>query len=944
MDEYVLSDQVRRGASVVAGSDADPGVVVGGLRIATETGAVAKEVASPALVDGAKLPDWLGGGYLYWSPTVVYHSASLLGGLQPVLGGDDVLASLSFGPDFVLLRFRSGRRLALAARTLAPMSLPQPGLVDVAALADGRAALLLEPARVLVRAAGGKPWQEVSGRVRAPGAFYATADELWIGSGAQGGFRLERDGALTEFAVVPPSVRAPKRPLPDEARWPYAESPGAPLDRAVRLGVPLDARSALVEVAGAVARVELPTGRLQSITPRSLPPRARCELVPVAGDIVAACKTDQSAFVTRGLRTAKEPVIDITFASPASVFFSAGDGTLAFEGACGAARDATPTLCVRAAEGRWREVVLPVPDDAPDAGPARPDVVVRWIPRADGSAVAVLGGARPGLYDSAARAFSPFERDPSSASLDSLLRRRTDSRQIVDDGFTLTPTGGLRGYAGQEAITVERSGRLVRSPWVMLSLEHAGALAMARSNDGRLWQSTDWGAHWAEIAGPPADPALMPSSIATCSRVGCEIGPWLRLGYAVRSPVAAPHPPAPPAPVVPTGEPPRLECQPLAAARPRFAVRREDPNGTVLDEVDLGARTVPMRPGAELRPVSATLGPVSSQAVRALYHAELAAQDFSAPEAQPALRRAHALRYYDLLTPRAELRSARFTWGEVAEAAVRNGVAPDAFVDTDSPSLVPVLSATTMATDGVALLDSETTLTFWARPGDASLRMSSRSPESEGRDVAAAVAQGKDELTLLYGADDCGALVERVTPAGAAVVAELPGRSGHGSCALAPDALAIAPDGSLVVVRFPSGPLPPSADDPALVLRPGQPPIPLAPWSTLRSAATPVCTAATPGHRMLVVAPGKWLELRAPGFTDSSGNDPYALMLVRWSTESICLEAAEVPAVGVAMPDGNELATAVVVRFGDKVTATRLGYAGGAELSQPFECSFVPAP
>jgi hypothetical protein len=105
-----------------------------------------------------------------------------------------------------------------------------------------------------------------------------------------------------------------------------------------------------------------------------------------------------------------------------------------------------------------------------------------------------------------------------------------------------------------------------------------------------------------------------------------------------------------------------------------------------------------------------------------------------------------------------------------------------------------------------------------------------------------------------------------------------------------PDAIAVAPDGTLGILRVPSVGDPSSPDDPAWFLTKDTQPVELAPWSTLRSASSAECAHDKGGYRAIVQTAVPWVAVegslgmrRTPGMT----------ALVRWSPSRVCVEAVE---------------------------------------------------
>ncbi len=106
------------------------------------------------------------------------------------------------------------------------------------------------------------------------------------------------------------------------------------------------------------------------------------------------------------------------------------------------------------------------------------------------------------------------------------------------------------------------------------------------------------------------------------------------------------------------------------------------------------------------------------------------------------------------------------------------------------------------------------------------------------------------------------------------------------------DSVAVGPDGSLGVLRVPSGNEPSTIEEPALLLSPGSEPVALAPWSwsTLELASSSACKQSQDGYRALVQTSSAWLTAD-PAARHIAGMSA----IVRWSRDRICLEAIETP-------------------------------------------------
>jgi hypothetical protein len=168
-------------------------------------------------------------------------------------------------------------------------------------------------------------------------------------------------------------------------------------------------------------------------------------------------------------------------------------------------------------------------------------------------------------------------------------------------------------------------------------------------------------------------------------------------------------------------------------------------------------------------------------------------------------------------------------------------------------------------------------------------------------------------------------------------VLEVPGRPASADCS-APDAIALAANGEIGVIRFPSARRPPTSDDPALLLRARNAHVPLAPWSALRSSDSAECSApANDEVRVLIVGSASFIGLRLGGASTAPA-ELGMLAQVRWSASRLCLEAIELSGAPEVEVGEGALTTAVVARFGANREAGRRGLDFGVEYSEPLAC------
>lgn len=200
-----------------------------------------------------------------------------------------------------------------------------------------------------------------------------------------------------------------------------------------------------------------------------------------------------------------------------------------------------------------------------------------------------------------------------------------------------------------------------------------------------------------------------------------------------------------------------------------------------------------------------------------------------------------------------------------------------------------------------------------------------------------AVQTGPEELAVLLSMWDSAVFVHSVGRGRSNELFSIPALPDSVGAPSQTDALALGPDNKVGVIRF-QGDGPPSKDDPALLLRPNEAPVALAPWSTLELDGSPACAAMT-GHRAIVQLRLPWLT---PGLTNESwGREVPSHLRVRWSSTQVCLEAAELHASQHQAQNGMAYDVAMVARFGKEPSAGLVLVGEGAELREPRTCELV---
>lgn len=980
---YLVSDSGGRGADGVrvklgAGQI---GVVVEGARAVVGKGepVVAAEIVPEALTGTAAIPARLGGGFLFHTDRALYRAATFTGALQPLGRVTDSIQSFAFAPKAVLVRARNGERWSIGLPSGDRVAADFAGVADIEALDDGRALAFDDQGLAYSSIDAGAHWSEVTSLLKSsPTRVAVVKGELWILESGGGAQRLEPDGRLVSFDAAPEEEEEVVRTA--DARWRGSDTP---LRTAFTLGAAIDDNTAVVYAEGDIVKVDLRTGDLVSVAPGKLPPHVMCQAIGTSNDVLFACTSSMSGAHNNGAvsafvasRTlAGDPVVEQSFAGE-GLFWAGDDGGLAFSAPCGAVTStpaSSPALanplapapsfvdghtqaCVRQPDGSWRDVEVPA-----TAIPSSTTVhVARWIPRADGTAVALLSGQVAGVYDPHA---SSFERLPSAqldvADPSSPRPRRYragrvafQGHAIVDTSWTLSPSGALRGYlAHMGSVEIVPGGRVSRSPYV-LDVVAAGAFALGRTAEGRLYQTSDHGASWVEVERPPTGAAA--TGAHACTSAGCDLGAFYRVGWVPR----APRPEtvrgqAKAAPDVRRVRAPELTCRPAGGAQMKAVAR----TSFSPEDLGLGATKLPLTadnqesllravlPRGILHPVHDATGDGSdAPGLRGVLSGYRTANDGDALHALGPVRSIQALRrtvsFLAGFDPSGTTRRAAIGYGDVLAAGRAAGMTTDEIMSddmTESGNLVLVTPR-----DG----NAPSEMVFHNARGLLAVLRAERSrvvvrPSQNDGLVVSAAALGGDEVALLEIESGGPEHVFKVNAAGASDLFDLGTNLGDAMFYPGnPDAIAIGPKGDVAIVRTASGSEPASELDPALLVIPGSKPKALAPWSKLALANDPACIADSTGYRTTLQLIGPWIRTTSPDLRVEEGP---MLARVKWSEARVCLEGLEVkvPGVNVRVPgeSGSEpfrQSSWLVSRGG---SFARVAVGEGVDWRQPLECT-----
>ncbi len=975
--QYVVADPSARGnvVAVPLGAGGALGLVVDKTRIVIGRGEpkVGVDLPDKPIAGAARIPGRFGGGFLFWTDTEVYRSESFDGVLKPIARMPDSIQVISFAPKFLLVRTRNGERWALGIPSGERRPIEPLGAADVEGLDDGRALAFDDQGAAFSSVDHGAHWVDVTSQIKSSPSRVAVIDEeIWLFESSGSALRLETDGQLEAFDKQP--VEKPPEMRALDARWRGTE---APLRTVFHAGATIDENTAIVVEQGDIVRVDVHTGEITGIVPGKLPPDARCEAVPTANDVLFACVTRgtsgtgvANAFVVSHTLSGDAPTVEQTFTGVAP-FYGSDDGGLAFGAACNLAQGAPVehAVCVRQPGGTWQEYDLSALGG--DAGPN--DVTVaRWVPRADGRAVAILTDPTPGIYDPRTgnlETLEPLARDVLTQGLTpsfARARRRVgggsmsvvDGVNLVDWSWSFSASGSLRGWQRQGGATeITDDGKVVRSPYAF-DLVASGPFAIGRSPEGRFYQSTDHGGSWVEVAAPPSGSAS--GDLRACSSAGCDLGGFYRVGWAVRPPrIEAAPTAAKPAPEVRRTRPVEIACRPTGPAQSRVLAR------TANSPDDLGLGNSRLQVAGERSELSfirngvprgiahplheTSSGDSDTPSIRGLLtgfgtNVDGSVIEVTGPNKSPAaLRRGFS--FVPAFDPSAPVKKTTFAMSDVLSVGRAAGMTNDEILSddmTESGNVIVVTPHDASAGSDLAFQNPRGLLALVHANERTKLAM--RPAQNEGT-IISGVGLGGDEAAFLE-LESSG--VGHVFRIGAAGVTELfdvnPTANDTAFYPANPDALAVGPRGDLAIIRLGSGSDPASAQDPALLIVPAQPPVALAPWSTLRPSDDAACKAE-PGWRTTIQVIAPWMRTTTP---ELRVDDVPMIARVKWSDKRVCLEGIELKLADVSIraPGTNG---AELLKVGSWLVSRggvfgRIAVAEGVEWRQPLECSFVAKP
>jgi len=482
------------------------------------------------LKNAALIPARLGGGFLFWGQAL-YRARSFTGPLQLIAADLPTnVVGASFGPTYVLLSGRSFEPMGFTLDPPQAVELSPPGVTDVVASADGRALALDKTGQAFASTDAGKIWRAVTASIGAHVyALYEEQGELAFVL-AEGGAWLQRDGRLARRAFAPENVPASVLREREHSRWVRAFGEGLPLPgHRTWFG---DGRDLVV--------IDLLSGSASGGT-RLGASESSCAPVSLEDEGLVVCvnrETQSTNTVVLSHALGAAPVIEKTF--PGAPRISWGQGLSVLATCSGTAAPAS--ACARGSGGTWAEFEIP-------AQLLEKWVLLFWVPRETGGLAAVLGTVGPGATNYLSALFEP--QTGKLTPWDTLDEAVGPSQGSFGAGASIVmeADGGLRGYTATRAIAVDPNGHVSLFSPQFASISSAGAHALARDDAENLWQSSDYGAHWRQIARPLSHAvpesfvvALEPrpsgrGSRTHCSPGGCVLehpsgtGMWIRAGW-----------------------------------------------------------------------------------------------------------------------------------------------------------------------------------------------------------------------------------------------------------------------------------------------------------------------------------------------------------------------------------------------------------------------------
>lgn len=938
------------------------GLIFGGRRFTYKQGELtaAGDEGAEEIRNFAAIPSYLGGGFLFWSAltfhqtlgrTMVYRANTWEGPLSPFVELPSPILRIAFGRQGAILQDIRGIRKEFELPSGRPRPLELPGLVHVSALPGKGAVALAEFGRIFVLSQGDEDFRERTGVnfITAPRETAVSNGDLWIVERSGRALRLNTEGQFVEDQM--PNPEPPAALAPKDARWKH-ETP--PRTLALRMGVAVDESTALVAAFGAVARVSLQTGEILDAIRFAEIEKLECELAPVQNDVIGVCKhpIEGPVLIASGFLSKTGPKIERYFDSGTAVYGN-DEGELIAAAPCEGQKPKPWEACRRGTDGSFKtfsaEAAAKTVISA--LGPNAEIRKIRWLPVSGEDPKAIVFGTHAGaVVASTPAGKSGPPKDPivmeinkrelSTVILTSAFERNRTPFQFIDRRFAARKDGSIEGWLDSHGVftsaKISPSGTVTARPGFgaprHLFSTH-GSKAVGVHPNGSLFISLDYGATWQSISGPPvltAD-AFNLFGQGQCSSAGCDLGIWLRLGWNSKREPPSPFTRAPRPPSLPP--PTNL---PVIACVPAGSAEQSSPPFSESTVVSLGALRFqrPSPAGFESGAFFSRLLPnpiVRNQAGDAGGAPRVVINYPAAPSENQKPPAAH-IGYRIAFDSDGSIRAAQLPFEQFGLQGLH------------VQNITPALPANPKDSISYFFVTVGDLRAFGTLSPASGTKLLSTSGVIDPLLLSAAILPSKEFAVLTVSASgDEHAF--RISSNGKQISPLSGAPSGTRETAPAnPDALAIAPNGDVFLLRLPSGDEPASQGNPALLLRLGgggaSPIEGLAPWSTLRNADDPACTGDPSGVRAVIQTEGPWVRVEGRALPENR-QAPQMTAIVRWNPRRVCLEAIELADTPVRFDGHGEADSVIVARYLPKAEAMQVAANVGSVRTQPLSCSPV---
>jgi hypothetical protein len=538
-------------------------VILNGRRAEIQGTKILRNAPAEPEVDGAVvMPSWVKGParYLFWDGKQLYGAATFLGDLVKItkLPADvsgtpfEWLDGLGIQVDGATFMLVPGTAADMHDARLTSLTVPG-GVYGIAADAN-RALVINVFGHALLTIDGGKSYRDVNEEVGEVHGYEVRGNDLVLETSSGRDRFVSPAGKIGDAATSPGPLRGARPPDLEDA-WAELSSDDAGYELS-RRAIPLGDGTVLVVSGDKLAKVDAASGRVISSTTLEDVSGEGCTPLKVPDALLLACENGSRAMV---IDVTGVPKVERTFEvsdesdeRSSLDSFSAADGVgIGYLGPCeglppvrddvdgitGASSrnqssQRSPVFCSRAGADHWIEHRL----DAEDAAD-----VIGWMPRPGGDAVALIARTgrvvteqdRVGAHGGLRIVRIPRTEPPlalsgySSRGRESVAR---DMRAGADGSIEAWLSNNNYGNSQTSALIDAEGHVTVRTmPGRIDSLEAQGPFAMAHADDGRLFETVDWGKRWIEVQPPPGNvQSLRPSN---CSPVGCAVGGYMRIGW-----------------------------------------------------------------------------------------------------------------------------------------------------------------------------------------------------------------------------------------------------------------------------------------------------------------------------------------------------------------------------------------------------------------------------